>query len=140
MDPLTSLTAVSQATERVGLIGTASTSFNEPYLLLARQLKTMDVVSHGRVGRNAVPSYEPDAFANAGRQLPPREQKYERLHEALQVVHALWESWGREAGRPDQGGMFTDPAHTRPVNLRGEHVASRGPLPSRPPSRANRLS
>ncbi|MEU0236321.1 NtaA/DmoA family FMN-dependent monooxygenase [Nocardiopsis sp. NPDC006198] len=132
MDPLTSLTAVSQATERVGLIGTASTSFNEPYLL-ARQLKTMDVVSRGRVGWNAVPSFEPDAFANAGRQLPPREQKYERLHEVLQVVHALWGSWGREAGRLDQGGMFADPAHIRPVDLRGEHVGSRGPLPV-PPS------
>src|SRR5687768_14903140 len=132
MDPIMTLSAVAQATERIGLIGTASTSFNEPYVL-ARQLKALDVISHGRAGWNAVPSYEPDAFANFGRPLPPREQKYERLHEVMHVVHALWGSWEHAAGSPDQSGKFADPAHIRPVNLQGKHVGTRGPLPV-PPS------
>jgi len=132
MDPIVTLAALVHGTRRIGLVGTASTSFTEPYLL-ARQLKVLDVISHGRAGWNAVPSYEPDAFANFGRQLPPREKKYERLHEAMQVVHALWGSWERGAGQPDQAGMYADPAHIRPVDLQGRHVGARGPLPV-PPS------
>ncbi len=132
MDPIVTLSAVAQATDRIGLIATASTSFTEPYLL-ARQLKALDVISHGRVGWNAVPSFEPDAFANFGKEAPARENKYERLHEVMQVVQALWGSWGYEAGQPDQQGMFADPAHVKPVNLYGTHVGARGPLPV-PPS------
>jgi FMN-dependent oxidoreductase (nitrilotriacetate monooxygenase family) len=132
MDPIITLAAVSQATDRLGLVTTASTSFTEPYLL-ARQLKALDVISHGRVGWNAVPSYEPDAFANFGQQRPPREKKYERLHEVMQIVQALWGSWEHEAGRPDPAGRFADPARVRPVNLRGTYVGARGPLPV-PPS------
>jgi alkanesulfonate monooxygenase SsuD/methylene tetrahydromethanopterin reductase-like flavin-dependent oxidoreductase (luciferase family) len=132
IDPLITLAAVAQATERIGLIGTASTSFTEPYLL-ARQLKALDVISRGRAGWNAVPSYEPDAFANFGKALPPREKKYERLHEVMHIVQALWGSWGYQAGQPDQAGLFANPAHIRPVNLQGKHVGARGPLPV-PPS------
>jgi FMN-dependent oxidoreductase (nitrilotriacetate monooxygenase family) len=132
MDPIVTLAAVAQATTRIGLVATASTSFTEPYLL-ARQLKALDVISHGRMGWNAVPSFEPDAFANFGKEPPARENKYERLHEVMQVVQALWGSWGYEAGQPDQAGMFADPAHIRPVNLYGTHVGARGPLPV-PPS------
>ncbi|MCY8231666.1 NtaA/DmoA family FMN-dependent monooxygenase [Priestia endophytica] len=132
IDPIITLSAVAQATERIGLMGTASTSFTEPYLL-ARQLKALDVISRGRAGWNAVPSFEPDAFANFGKVLPPREKKYDRLHETMQVVQALWGSWGYEAGQPDQAGMYADPAHIRPINLQGRHVGARGPLPV-PPS------
>ena len=131
-DPIITLSALAQATERIGLAATASTSFTEPYLL-ARQLKALDVISRGRAGWNAVPSYEPDAFANFGKLPPARENKYERLHEVMQVVQALWGSWGYEAGQPDQAGMFADPSHIRPVNLQGKHVGARGPLPV-PPS------
>lgn len=107
MDPIITLSAVAQATNRIGLMGTASTSFTEPYLL-ARQLKALDIISHGRAGWNAVPSYEPDAFANFAKALPPREKKYERLHEAMQIVQALWGSWGYEAGEPNQAGMYAN--------------------------------
>lgn len=132
MDPIVTLAAVARATERIGLVATASTSFTEPYLL-ARQLKALDVISRGRVGWNAVPSYEPDAFANFGKTPPARENKYERLHEVVQIVQALWGSWERDAGTPDQQGMFADPAHVQPVNLYGSQVGTRGPLPV-PPS------
>lgn len=133
IDPIITLAAVVHATKRIGLVATASTSFTEPYLL-ARQLKALDVISNGRIGWNAVPSYESEAFANMGRTLPPREKKYERLHEAVQIVQALWGSWGYGAGAPDQAGKFADPAHIEPINMRGTHVAARGPLPV-PPSK-----
>lgn len=132
IDPIITLSAVAQATEKIGLMGTASTSFTEPYLL-ARQFKALDVISRGRAGWNAVPSYEPVAFANFGKVPPLRENKYERLHEVVQIVQALWGSWGYEAGRPDPNGMFADPAHIRPIDLQGKHVGARGPLPI-PPS------
>src|SRR5690606_4072514 len=90
-------------------------------------------ISRGRAGWNAVPSYEAEAFANFGMTLPPREKKYERLHEVMHIVQALWGSWGKEVGQPDQTGMFANPAHIRPVNLQGKHVGTRGPLPV-PPS------
>lgn len=132
IDPIITLSALSQVTSRIGLIGTASTSFTEPYLL-ARQLKALDVISNGRLGWNAVPSFEPDAFANFGKNTPLPENKYERLHEVIRIVQALWGSWGYEAGSPDKRGMFANPRHIRPVNLQGEHVGARGPLPV-PPS------
>lgn len=132
MDPIITLSAVAQATNRIGLMDTASTSFTEPYLL-ARQLKALDIISHGRAGWNAAPSYEPEAFANFAKALPHREKKYERLHEAMQIVQALWGSWGYEAGEPNQAGMYADQAYIRPVNLQGKHVGARGPLPI-PPS------
>jgi alkanesulfonate monooxygenase SsuD/methylene tetrahydromethanopterin reductase-like flavin-dependent oxidoreductase (luciferase family) len=128
MEPLMTLAAIAPATRRIGLISSASTSFSEPYAL-ARQLRALDVMSHGRAGWNAIPSYEPEAFANYGLPVPGREEKYERLHEVIQITQALWGSWAREAGTPDKvTGRFADTAHIRPINLQGRQVAARGPL------------
>lgn len=128
IDPLMTLAAIAPATRRIGLVTSASTSFTEPYTL-ARQLRALDVMSHGRAGWNAIPSYEPEAFANYGRPVPQREEKYERLHEVIEITQALWGSWEREAGSPDRiAGRFADTSYIRPVNLRGRHVGSRGPL------------
>ncbi|MEV6308897.1 NtaA/DmoA family FMN-dependent monooxygenase [Streptomyces sp. NPDC051840] len=128
MDPLMVLSAVAYTTDRIGLVTSASTSFHEPYTI-ARQFRALDVMSHGRAGWNAIPSYEPEAFANHGMPVPPREKKYERLHEAIQITQALWGSWRREAGQPDKtSGRFADMHHIRPINLQGNQVGSRGPL------------
>lgn len=128
MEPVMLLAAIAPATQRIGLVTSASTSFNEPYAL-ARQLRALDVMSHGRAGWNAIPSYEPQAFANYGLPVPPREQKYERLHEVIQITQALWGSWAPEAGSPDKvTGRFADTSHIRPINVQGRQVASRGPL------------
>lgn len=133
VEPLMLLTAIAHATRRIGLVASASTSFNEPYTL-ARQFRALDLLSHGRAGWNAIPSYEPEAFANYGRPVPPREEKYERLHEVVQTTQALWGSWRPEAGQPDPvSGRFADPSHIQPINLQGRYVASRGPL-QLPPS------
>jgi FMN-dependent oxidoreductase (nitrilotriacetate monooxygenase family) len=128
MDPVMLLAAVAAQTTRIGLVPSVSTSFNEPYAI-ARQLRALDVMSHGRAGANLIPSYEPEAFANYGLPVPSKENKYGRLHEVIQITQALWASWGREAGGPDKAaGRFTDTSHIRPINLQGHHVGSRGPL------------
>ncbi|BBH69556.1 nitrilotriacetate monooxygenase [Actinoplanes sp. OR16] len=128
MEPTLTLAAIAPATRRIGLVTTMSTSFVEPYTL-ARQLRALDVMSHGRAGWQAIPSYEAEAFANYGRPVPSRNEKYERFNEAIQITQALWGSWDRAAGTPDKAtGRFADTSHIRPVNLQGRHVASRGPL------------
>ncbi|MGY2080123.1 NtaA/DmoA family FMN-dependent monooxygenase [Modestobacter sp. SYSU DS0657] len=133
IDPLVVLTTMARATERIGLVATASTTLNEPYTI-ARQFKALDVASHGRAGWNAVPTSLPAAAANFGITLPPRAEKYERAHEVIQIVQALWGSWGQDAWVRDVAGkQFADTSQIQPVNLQGRYVASRGPLPI-PPS------
>lgn len=84
------LTALSSITEHVGLIGTLTTTFNEPYAL-ARQLATFDILSGGRAGWNVVTS--PGAFTGAnfrrGDHLPFKE-RYERAREFLDAAQKIW--------------------------------------------------
>ncbi|MBF4567209.1 NtaA/DmoA family FMN-dependent monooxygenase [Plantibacter sp. VKM Ac-2880] len=133
LDPLLTLAAVARATERIGLVSTGSTTFTEPYNL-ARQFKALDVMSHGRVGWNPATTSDPNAAANFGQQIAERPERYGRAHEVIQIVQALWGSWEEDAWIANpSSGHFADPAKVRPVNLQGQYVASRGPLPI-PPS------
>lgn len=133
MDPMLALAAVARETSRIGLVATGSTTFQEPYNL-ARQFKALDVMSHGRAGWNAVTTSDPAVAANYGRPVAERSERYQRAHETVQIVQALWGSWEEDAWIGDQiTGRYFDPEKLRPVNLQGEHVASRGPLPI-PPS------
>lgn len=133
IDPLLVLAAVGRETRRIGLVATGSTTFNEPYSL-ARQFKALDIMSGGRAGWNVVPTSDQTAAANFGRPVLPRAQRYERLHETVQIVQALWGSWGKDAWIHDQAsGQFADASKIRPINLQGRHVGSAGPLPL-PPS------
>ncbi|RMO08259.1 Nitrilotriacetate monooxygenase [Pseudomonas cichorii] len=133
IDPMITLAAVARETTRIGMVATGSTTFNEPYNL-ARQFKALDLLSHGRVGWNAVPTSDPSIAANYGRELPPRAEKYQRLHESVQLVQALWGSWEQDAWLHDSAsGRFADPAKIRSIDLRGRHVGASGPLPL-PPS------
>ncbi|WP_416144819.1 LLM class flavin-dependent oxidoreductase [Planococcus koreensis] len=94
MDPMLALMAVARETEHIGLVATYSTTFNYPYNI-ARQFKALDVISHGRVGWNAVTSSTPAAAANFGMQVASRQERYAMAHESIQIVQALWGSWGR---------------------------------------------
>jgi FMN-dependent oxidoreductase (nitrilotriacetate monooxygenase family) len=133
MDPLLEAAVISQATSTIGFVLTGSTSFQEPFTT-ARQFKTLDIMSHGRAGWNAVTTSDPAAAANYGRPVAERAERYQRAHEAIQIVQSLWGSWEEGAWIKDQTtGRFLDPAKLQPINLQGEHVASRGPLPL-PPS------
>lgn len=133
LEPLLTLAAVARATSRIGLVTTASSTFNEPYNL-ARMFKTLDIMSHGRIGWNVVPTSDPTGAANFGQQPLQRQEKYERLHEMVQIVQALWGSWGQDAWIHDAAnGHFADTSKIRSMKLQGRHVGSRGPLPI-PPS------
>lgn len=133
IEPMMTLAAVARGTERIGMVATGSSTFNEPFNL-ARQFKALDLMNHGRTGWNAVPTSDPAIAANYGRALPPREEKYERLHEFIQIVQGLWGSWEQDAWLHDQAsGRFADPAKIRPINLKGRHLATSGPL-TLPPS------
>ncbi|QDH20309.1 NtaA/DmoA family FMN-dependent monooxygenase [Saccharibacillus brassicae] len=133
MDPMLALLAVARETSRIGLVATLSTTFNYPYSI-ARQFKALDVISRGRVGWNAVTTSEPLAAANFGARVAGREERYARAQESIEIVQALWGSWGENAWKLDaEGGVFADMDQVRPVNLQGEYYASRGPLPI-PPS------
>jgi FMN-dependent oxidoreductase (nitrilotriacetate monooxygenase family) len=133
LDPIVSITAIARATERIGFVATGSTSFQEPFNT-ARQFKALDVVSHGRMGWNAVTTSDQAVAANYGRPVAERAERYERAHESIQIVQSLWGSWEKDAWLKDQAGdRFIDGTKLRPVNLQGKHVASRGPL-AIPPS------
>lgn len=133
LDPVVVMASIARETSRIGLIATASTTFNEPFNL-ARQFKALDVMSHGRIGWNAVTTSNPMAAANYGAQIPPRAEKYARAHEVIQIVEALWGSWARDALIADvERGLYADPSKIQPINLQGQYVASRGPL-AIPPS------
>jgi len=109
LDPIVVMTAIARETARIGLVATGSTTFTEPFNL-ARQYKALDVISHGRVGWDAVTPSSPDAAANFGAAVPPRHQKYERAHEVVHIVESLGGSWQRDAfvGDVDRG-VFADP-------------------------------
>ncbi|WP_340017224.1 NtaA/DmoA family FMN-dependent monooxygenase [Paenibacillus sp. FSL K6-1318] len=133
MDPMLALMAVARETTHTGLVATLSTTFNYPYNI-ARQFKALDVISHGRVGWNAVTTSDPAAAANFGARVASRQERYDKAHESIQIVQSLWGSWESDAWTLDvEGGEFADMNKIRPINLQGQYYASRGPLPI-PPS------
>jgi len=128
LDVMMTLAAVARGTERIGLVATGSTTFNEPYNL-ARQFKALDVMSHGRAGWNAVTSNGEDVAANYGVRLPSSQDRYGRAHETVQLVQALWGSWQEDAWVHDQAsGQFANASKIVPIDRGGKFVASRGPL------------
>ncbi|MDQ0221678.1 NtaA/DmoA family FMN-dependent monooxygenase [Streptococcus moroccensis] len=133
MDPLIAMTSVARATKHIGLVGTFSTTFNEPYNL-ARHLKTLDVISHGRVGWNTVTTSTGATADNFGTHIATRQERYGRAHEVIEAVQSLWGSWGENAYiHNKETGQFADLGQIKPVNYRGEYVKTSGPLPI-PPS------
>jgi FMN-dependent oxidoreductase (nitrilotriacetate monooxygenase family) len=134
-EPLTLLAALSSVTEHLGLVATATTTYNEPYHL-ARKFASLDHLSHGRVGWNIVTSVVPLEAANFGRaEHLEHEARYERAEEFVAVVKGLWDSFDDGAMVRDvAGGRYYRPEALRPLHHRGLQFAVRGPLNiSRPP-------
>jgi FMN-dependent oxidoreductase (nitrilotriacetate monooxygenase family) len=135
LEPLTLLTALSQATERIGLIATVSTTYNSPYNL-ARRLASVDHVSGGRAGWNIVTSAGADEAANFGLDdRPDHAARYARADEFLDIAKRLWDSWETEAVLGDKAaGRYADPDRIHRLDHRGEHFKVAGPLNvQRPP-------
>lgn len=128
LDVMLTLAAVARETEYIGLVATGSTTFNEPFNL-ARQFKALDNMSHGRAGWNAITSSGEDVAANYGRRIPSSEERYGRAHEVIQLIQALWGSWGKDAWVHNQeSGQFAKQDQIVPINFQGKFVGSRGPL------------
>lgn len=135
LDPITLLSAMSTATKNVGLIGTASTTYNEPYDI-ARRFASLDHVSKGRAGWNIVTSTMENEAHNYGKQQHMEHSlRYERAAESIDVVTRLWDSWADGAVRADKAsGQYTDPAKIRGLDFKGAHFSVEGPLTvPRPP-------
>lgn len=129
LEPLLLLAALAQHTERIGLIGTASTTYSLPYTL-ARQFATLDHLSKGRAGWNIVTSWLPRAGENYGLQENVEHaERYRIADEFVAAVDALWRSFPGGAVVDDaESGQFLDIGQVRPVNYAGTHIRTRGPL------------
>ncbi len=126
-EPLTLLSAVSAVTQSIGLIGTASTTFTEPYNV-ARQFASLDHLSKGRSGWNIVTS------VGGGRNFGPErlsdhEQRYVRADEHVRIVKKLWDSWRDDAIVVDRNtGIYAKADAIHPIGFRGQHFQVEGPL------------
>jgi len=128
-DPLTLLPALAVVTERLGLIATASTTYNEPYHI-ARKFASLDHLSGGRAGWNLVTTSNPEAALNFGLdQDVEHGERYRRGREFFEVVTGLWDSWADDAFVMDvESGIFFDPEKLHVLGHKGEHFSVRGPL------------
>jgi alkanesulfonate monooxygenase len=128
-DPPTLLPALAVVTERLGLIATASTTFDQPYHI-ARRFASLDHLSGGRAGWNVVTTCNPDAALNFGLDEPmDHGERYRRAREFIDVVTGLWDSWADDAFIRDvETGIFFDPDRLHTLNHKGEFLSVRGPL------------
>ncbi|MBE1579067.1 LLM class flavin-dependent oxidoreductase [Amycolatopsis roodepoortensis] len=128
-EPLTLLSALAGATERIGLIATASTTYNEPYHL-ARKFASLDHLSGGRAGWNIVTSAGEDEARNFNRDARPSHAlRYERATEFVEVAKKLWDSWDDGAAVVDKAtGVYADTDRIHPIDHDGPHFQVRGPL------------
>ena len=128
-DPLTLLPALATVTEHLGLIATASTTYNEPYHV-ARKFAALDHISGGRAGWNVVTSSNPHEALNFGREEHLEHgARYRRAREFFDVVTGLWDSWADDAFIHDvETGIYFDPEKLHVLNHHGPHLAVRGPL------------
>lgn len=129
LEPFTLLAALAMETERIGLIGTASTTYNEPYHI-ARKFASLDHISGGRTGWNIVTSTGNATALNfTDAPLPEHSERYKRAAEFVEVVAKLWDSWDDDAVTADKAnGIYADPGKIRAVNHKGEYFNVRGPL------------
>ena len=128
-EPFTLLSALSMATEHLGLIATGSTSFDEPFHV-ARRFASLDHISGGRAGWNIVTTSNPDAAKNFGLEDHlDHAERYRRAREFYDVVTGLWDSWADDAFIRDvESGVFFDPDKLHTLDHKGEFFSVRGPL------------
>lgn len=129
LEPLTLLSALAVATRNIGLVGTLTTSYNDPFNL-ARRFASLDLISKGRAGWNVVTSGDAGTASNFS--LPEHfdyDTRYRRAVEFLDVARGLWSSWEEGALVRDRAtGQFLDPDRLRRLDHRGEFFQVAGPL------------
>ncbi|HWK95478.1 MAG TPA: LLM class flavin-dependent oxidoreductase [Pseudolabrys sp.] len=128
-EPFTLLSALAGATERIGLVATASTTFDAPYHV-ARRFASLDHISGGRAGWNIVTTSNPDAALNFGLDdHMEHDERYRRAREFYDVVTGLWDSFADDAFVRDAArGIYFEPERMHVLDHKGKYYSVRGPL------------
>jgi len=128
-EPFTLLSALAGVTQRIGLVATASTTFDEAYHI-ARRFASLDHISNGRAGWNIVTTSNPDAALNFGlTDHMDHAARYRRAREFYDVVTGLWDSFADDAFvRNAESGIYFDPQKMHVLDHKGENLSVRGPL------------
>ena len=128
-EPFTLLSALAQHTQHLGLIATASTTFDEPFHI-ARRFASLDHLSGGRAGWNIVTTSNPDAALNFGREdHMEHDARYDRAREFHDVVTGLWDSWEDDSFvRDKDSGQYFHEDKLHVLHHKGKHFSVRGPL------------
>ncbi|MET3927033.1 LLM class flavin-dependent oxidoreductase [Devosia sp. 2618] len=128
-EPIVLLSALAAATSKIGLVGTLSTSYSDPFTV-ARQFASIDLLSKGRAGWNAVTSPLEGSAKNYGRaNHPDHALRYEIAAEHIEIVKGLWDSWDDDAFVRDRAtGKFADFAKLHRLNFKGKFHSAEGPL------------
>lgn len=129
IEPFTLLVALAGFTKNIGLVCTASTSFEEPYAL-ARRFASLDLISGGRGGWNIVTTGNPAVAENFGSEPHlPKAERYKKAQEFTEIVRALWDSWDDDAFiRDRESGVFFDTQKMHILNHHGKYYDVKGPL------------
>ncbi|HXZ03055.1 MAG TPA: LLM class flavin-dependent oxidoreductase [Stellaceae bacterium] len=127
-EPMALISALATMTSTIGLVGTVSTSYSDPFTV-ARQLASVDTISGGRAGWNAVTSPLEGSGRNYSRPHPEHSLRYEIAEEYLEVIKGLWDSWDDDAFIRDRAtGRFFDAAKMHRLNHKGRFFSVEGPL------------
>ncbi|WP_329041725.1 NtaA/DmoA family FMN-dependent monooxygenase [Streptomyces sp. NBC_00178] len=129
LEPLTLLSAVATHTRNIGLVGTASSTYNSPFNL-ARRFASLDHISGGRAGWNVVTSFDTGTSRNFGLdEHLDYATRYGRALEFVRVARGLWDSYEDDAFPADvQRDVFLDPSKLHALDHEGEHFKVAGPL------------
>jgi FMN-dependent oxidoreductase (nitrilotriacetate monooxygenase family) len=128
LEPLTAISALSRATERIGLISTVSSTFYTPFHA-ARLVASLDHISRGRIGWNVVTSmFDVEARNHGFDAMPDHTWRYARAEEFVEVVLRLWDSWTDDALCLDRQGVYAERSKVRAINHQGAHFRVDGPL------------
>lgn len=128
LDPMLCAMTLGNATERLGVGVTYSTTYYEPFHV-ARIFATLDQLTKGRAAWNVVTSLNSSEAANMGaREVLEHDLRYDRAEEFLSVVQGHWRGWDDDALILDQGGLFADPERVRRLEHKGAWFNSRGPF------------
>ncbi|MFC3749574.1 LLM class flavin-dependent oxidoreductase [Paenibacillus sp. GCM10012306] len=129
LEPFSLLSALASVTDKIGLVATSSTTYNEPFHT-ARKLATLDHISEGRAGWNIVTTGTEAEAHNFGRETNlAHDLRYDRADEFVHVVKKLWDSWEDTALIADQrSGVYTDLDQVREIDHKGNWFTVKGPL------------
>lgn len=128
LEPITLLSTLARATEKIGLITTVSSTFQTPFNA-ARMLSSLDHISGGRIAWNVVTSmYDMEARNHGYESMPDHGWRYQRAAEFIEAAQKLWDSWSDRALVLDRAGKYAESAEVNPINHHGEHFLVDGPL------------